>query len=226
MVLPSERDPCEQEIASRAMWVKICGTTNREDALAAVEAGADAVGFIFVPTSPRAVTRRKVEEVLRVLPPTVLTVGVVANENIDFLKGLLRVCPLGALQFQGHEPPEGVLGLKEFVNVKLIKAIHVSDAESIQQVPRYRGVDAIVLDTYDPHRLGGTGLPFDWSLAVRAKEFGIPIVVAGGLTPGNVHEVIRQVQPHGVDVTTGVEVSPGQKNFELIREFVLKAKQG
>ena len=208
------------------MWVKICGTTNREDALAAVEAGADAVGFVFVPTSPRAVTRRAVEGILKVMPPTVLTVGVVANEDPDFLKGLLRVCPLGALQFQGNEPPAEVLSLKEFVSVKLIKAIHVRDGVSLEQIPRYKGVDAILLDTYDPHRLGGTGQPFDWGLAVRAKEYGIPVIVAGGLTPANVQEVGRQVQPHGVDVTTGVEVSPGRKNFELIREFVLKAKQG
>ena len=208
------------------MWVKICGTTNREDALAAVEAGADAVGFVFVPTSPRTVTRQKVEEILKALPPTVLTVGVVANEHPDFLNGLLRVCPLGALQFHGSESPEELIGLKEFVNVKLIKAIRVQDAQSVQQIPRYRGIDSILLDTYDPHRLGGTGQPFDWSLAVRAKDFGIPVIVAGGLTPSNVQEVVQQVQPHGVDVTSGVEVSPGRKNFELIHEFVLKAKQG
>lgn len=209
------------------MWVKVCGTTNLEDALAAVEAGADAVGFVFVSTSPRAVTRRKVEEILKVMPPTVLTVGVVADEDPDFLRGLLRVCPVGAYQFQGHEPPEQILGLREdLVNVKLIKAVHVRDETSLEQIPRYKGVDAILLDTYDPHRLGGTGQPFDWGLAVKAKEYGIPVIVAGGLTPANVQEVARQVQPHGVDVTTGVEVSPGKKNFERIREFVLKAKQG
>jgi len=209
------------------MWVKICGITNREDALAAAEAGADAVGFVFVSTSPRAMTRRGVEEILKVLPPTILTVGVVANEDPDFLRGLIRVCPLGALQFHGQEPPEQILGLRqELSNVKLIKAIRVRDADSLQEIPRYRGVDAVLLDAYDPQRLGGTGTPFDWSLAVRAKEFGIPLIIAGGLTPGNVREVARQVEPHGVDVSSGVEVAPGKKEFSLIREFVLKAKQG
>jgi len=209
------------------VWVKICGMTNREDAEAAVEAGADAVGFVLVPTSPRAVTRRAVEEILRSLPPTVLTVGVVANEDPDFLRGLLRVCSLGALQFHGQEPPEQILGLKEeFVGVEMIKAIRVRDADSLQEIPKYRGVDAVLLDTYDPHRLGGTGTPFDWGLAVRAQEFGIPLIIAGGLTSGNVREVVRQVQPHGVDVSSGVEVSPGKKDFTLIREFVLRAKQG
>ena len=204
------------------MWVKICGITNAEDAAAAVEAGADAIGFVFVPTSPRAVTRHKVEEILKGLPPTILTVGVVANEDPDFLRGLLRVCPLGALQFHGEETPEQVLSLKDLA--KVIKAIRVRGAESLKQIPKYQGVDAILLDTYDPNRAGGTGTPFDWSLAVRAKEQEIPVIVAGGLNPANVQEVVRQVQPHGVDVSSGVEISPGKKEFALIRDFVLKSK--
>ena len=209
------------------MWVKICGITNREDAISAAEAGADAIGFVLVPTSPRAVTRREVEEILRFIPPTVLTVGVVANEDPDFLKGLVRVCSLGALQLHGQEPPEQVLRLKaELSGVEIIKAIRVRDADSLKEIPAYKGVDAILLDTYDPHRFGGTGQPFDWSLAARAKEFQIPLIVAGGLTAGNVREGVRQVEPHGVDVSSGVEVSPGKKNFALIRQFVLKAKQG
>ncbi len=209
------------------MWVKICGMTNREDAISAVEAGADAIGFVLVPTSPRAVTRREVEDILRFIPPTVLTVGVVANEDPDFLKGLVRVCSLGALQLHGQEPPEQVLRLKaELSGVEIIKAIRVRDADSLKEIPAYKGVDAILLDTYDPHRLGGAGEPFDWSLAARAKEFEIPLIIAGGLTAGNVREMVRQVEPHGVDVSSGVEVSPGKKDFALIRRFVLKAKQG
>ena len=204
------------------MWVKICGMTNWDDASMAVEAGADAIGFVFVPTSRRVVTRNRVEEILRFLPPTVLTVGVVANENADFLRGLLRVCPLGALQFHGDETPEEVLSLKD--SVKLIKAIRVKDAKSLEQIPRYKGVDAILLDAHQPGRLGGTGTPFDWSLAVQAKKFGIPIIVAGGLTPGNVQEVGRRVEPHGVDVTSGVEASPGRKDQALVRKFILASK--
>ena len=209
------------------MWVKICGMTNKEDAIAAAEAGADAIGFVLVPTSPRAVTRQEIEEILRFIPPTVLTVGVVANEDPDFLKGLVRVCSLGALQLHGQEPPEQVLRLKsELSGVEVIKAVRIRDADSLKEIPQYKGVDAVLLDTYDPHRLGGTGQPFDWSLAARAREFGIPLIVAGGLTIGNVREVVRQVEPHGVDVSSVVEVSPGKKDFTLIRQFVLKAKQG
>ena len=197
--------------------------THREDALAAVDAGADALGFIFVPTSPRAVTREMVSEILFSLPSAVVTVGVVANESPEFLKGLLRVCPLKGLQFHGEETPEEVLSFKG--QARLIKAIRVQDARSLDQIPRFRGVDAILLDTYQPGVRGGTGTPFDWQLAIQAKVFGIPLIVAGGLHPQNVAEVIAHVQPYGVDVTSGVELSPGRKDHALVRDFVLKAKQ-
>lgn len=204
------------------MWVKVCGITNLEDALAAVEAGADALGFIFVGASRRAVSRKTCSEILGSLPPTMLTVGVVADEDPTFLRDLLRVCSLGALQFHGEEPPEVVLSFKS--RAKVIKAIRVKDAGSLEQIPRYRGVDAILLDTHRPGRKGGTGVPFDWALAADAKKFGIPIVVAGGLNPGNVQDVVRAVGPYGVDVASGVESAPGRKDHALVREFVAKAR--
>ncbi len=151
-----------------------------------------------------------------------MTVAVVANEDPDFLKGLLRVCPFKALQFHGEEPPEEVLAFKG--EAKLIKTIHVKDETSLEAIPRYQGVDAVLLDTYRPGHLGGTGQTFDWERAVQAKAFGIPIIVSGGLRPSNVEELIRQVEPYGVDVSSGVEASPGQKDPELVREFILKAK--
>ena len=204
------------------MWVKICGTTNLGDALTSVEAGADALGFIFVPSSRRAVSRNEVVRILAGLPPTVLTVGVVADEDPHFLTDLLRVCPLGALQFHGKEPPEEVLRFRG--KVKLIKTIHVKGAGSLREIPAYRGVDAILLDTHQAGRLGGTGVPFDWNLAVEAKSHGIPIIVAGGLTPANVGEMKRQVEPYGVDVASGVELSPGKKDPALIQAFLQQAR--
>ena len=204
------------------MWVKICGITSEADALAAADAGADALGFIFVGTSRRAISRKTCSEILRAVPPTVLTVGVVADEEPSFLHDLLRVCPLGALQFHGEEPPEEVLPFKE--RAKVIKAIRVRDARSLEEIPRYRGVDAILLDTHWPGRRGGTGVPFDWSLAAEAKKFEIPVIVAGGLNPQNVREVARTVDPYGVDVAGGVESAPGKKNHALIREFVARAR--
>ena len=204
------------------MWVKICGTTNLEDALAAVEAGADALGFVFVPASRRAVSRNEVSRILAGLPPTVLTVGVVADEDPDFLVDLLRVCPLGALQFQGKEPPDEVLRFRG--KARTIKTIHVRSAGSLKEIPAYRGVDAVLLDTHQPGRLGGTGVPFDWNLALQAKSHGIPLIVAGGLTPANVGEMVRRVEPYGVDVSSGVELSPGKKDPALIKAFIQQAR--
>ena len=215
------------------MWVKICGITNLQDALAAAQAGADALGFVFVPASPRAMTRDRVSEILMAVPSPVMTVGVVANENPDFLRGLLRVCPLRSLQFHGEEPPEDLLALKG--EAKLIKAIRVKDAGSLEQIPRYRGVDAILLDAYHPQLQGETGSSFSaplrfvaggghWKLAAQAKSFGIPVVVAGGLTPENVEQAVREVEPYGVDVSSGVEVSPGRKDHDFIRKFIRNAK--
>ena len=205
------------------VWVKICGITNLVDALAVAQAGADALGFNFVSTSPRAMSRDAVSQILPALPPTVLTVGVVANENPDFLKGLLRVCPLKAFQFHGEEAPGEVLALKG--EARLIKAIRVKDAKSLKEIPRFQGVDAILLDTYQREKQGGTGTPFDWKLAVEAKTYGIPIIVAGGLRPSNITDVIQQVQPYGADVASGVELAPGRKDRALAREFILRAKQ-
>lgn len=203
--------------------MKICGITNLKDALGAAEAGADALGFNFVPTSPRAVTREEVSEILFSLPPSVLAVGVVANESPEFIRGLLRVCPLKGLQFHGEETPEEVLGFRG--EARLIKAIRIRDAGSLKQIPLFRGVDAVLLDGYHPGERGGTGAVFDWQLAVEAKTFGIPLIVAGGLHPENVSEVITRVRPYGLDVASGVELSAGRKDPALVREFVLRAKQ-
>ena len=203
-------------------WVKICGTTNLEDAFGAVEAGADALGFIFVPSSPRVVTRQRTSEILAALPATVLSVGVVADENPHFLNGLLRVCPLQALQFHGQETPEEVLAFQG--RVKLIKAIRVKGAASLELIPRYQGVDAILLDTFQAGKRGGTGTPFDWKWAVQAKSYGIPVIVAGGLTPESVAQVVRDVEPYGLDVASGVELFPGKKDPARVREFIVKAR--
>lgn len=204
--------------------MKICGTTNLEDALVSVEAGADALGLIFVPASPRVVTRQRACEILAALPATVLSVGVVADEDPHFLNGLLRVCPLRALQFHGRESPEEVLAFKG--KVKLIKAIRVKGPESLALIPRYHGVDAVLLDTFQSGTQGGTGTPFDWRWAIQAKSYGIPVIVAGGLTPQTVAQVVREVEPYGLDVSSGVEVSPGKKDHARIREFIVEAKKG
>ncbi|MCM8794791.1 MAG: phosphoribosylanthranilate isomerase [Candidatus Omnitrophica bacterium] len=203
-------------------WVKICGTTTLEDAMAAVQAGADAIGFIFT-TSPREVTRETASGILNAMPDPVLTIGVVANEPPDYVKALLRLCPVRGLQFHGQEPPEEVLAFRHDVKF-LIKTIRVKDEKSIDRIPDYKGVDAVLLDAYWPGRLGGTGKPFPRELALKAKQHGIPIIVAGGLDPSNVRELVREVAPFGVDVVSGVEQSPGKKDNDLVRKFVQMAK--
>ncbi len=210
-------------MVTQKTWVKICGTTNLEDALAAVQAGADAVGFIFAPTSPREITREDAAKILPQIPPSILSIGVVVNENTDYLKGLLRVCPLQGFQFHGDEPPEEVLALRDEVKF-LIKAVRVKNAASLEQIPFYKGVNAVLLDTYRSDKRGGTGVPFEWGLVSKAKEYGIPVIVAGGLTPATVGDLVRQRTPFGVDVVSGVEKSPGQKDPHLVREFLLRAK--
>lgn len=205
------------------MWVKICGNTNLDDALAAVEAGADALGFIFVANSRRAVTRKTVSEILADLPSRIVTIGVVANENPDFVQELLQVCPLRGIQFHGEESPEEVLRFKAPGRM-VIKAIRVRDAQSLEEIPLYRGVDAILLDAYSDKSQGGTGVAFDWKWAHEAKRYEIPLIVAGGLTPLNVSEMIRRVEPFGVDVVSGVELSSGKKDATLLWEFVQQAK--
>lgn len=204
------------------MWVKICGNTNVEDALDAVEAGADALGFVLIGGSPRAISRKRISEILALLPATVMSVGVVADEDPVFIRDLLRVCPFNTIQFHGNESPEEVLRFKG--RARIFKAIRVKDESSLAQIPAYRGVDAVLLDTYHPRYLGGTGATFDWGLAVKAKEFGLPVILAGGLTPTNVYGAIRQVQPFGVDVASGVESAPGVKDPQLVRSFIVNAK--
>ncbi len=210
-------------MVSDKTWVKICGNTTIDDALAAVQAGADAIGLIFAPASPREVNRQEAAEIVAALPSSVLSIGVVVNENVDFLRGLLRVCRLQGLQLHGDESPEEVLALREDVKF-LIKVIRVKDAKSLEAIPSYQGVDAVLLDTFKPLQRGGTGTVFDWGLIPKAKKYGIPIIVAGGLTPENVGDLVRQAEPFGVDVVSGVERSPGRKDQDLVRRFVLQAK--
>ncbi|MBI3317591.1 MAG: N-(5'-phosphoribosyl)anthranilate isomerase, partial [Candidatus Omnitrophica bacterium] len=130
----------------------------------------------------------------------------------DFLQGLLRVCPLKALQFHGEESPEEVLAFKG--QARLIKAIQVDSRQSLEAIPRYQGVDAVLLEPP----------PADRHLAAEARRYGIPVIIAGGLDPKNLPEIIREIQPYGVDVSSGVETSPGKKDPALVREFVLRAK--
>ena len=202
-----------------SVTVKICGITSEADALAAAEAGADAIGLMFYEGSPRHVTLEQAKAISAALPPHVMRVGVFVNAEEAFVHQALTECMLNILQFHGDETPEECSRYP----VMTLKAFRVQGEETLAQLEAYPSA-GYLLDAYVKDALGGTGATFNWDLAVRAQEFGKPIFLAGGLTPENVGEAVRKVQPFGVDVSSGVEIEPGRKEAEQMRTFVAAAK--
>lgn len=199
--------------------VKICGITNHEDAHVAVDAGADALGFIFYPGSPRYVTPESVREITRTLPPFVTTVGVFVNETPEHIDEVLRVSGVRVPQLHGEEPPEYLKALPG-----AIKAVRVRSAADIEGLAAYRDASALLLDAWCETQYGGTGECFNWSLAEGAAQYG-RLVVAGGLTPANVGEAVAKLHPYAVDVSSGVERDKGLKDHALVREFIRTVRQ-
>lgn len=202
--------------------VKICGITNIEDALAAVESGADLLGFVFTEQSPRHVTLEQAAEIVRAVPPHVLRVGLFVNAPEDFVMQAMMRCGLQLLQFHGDEPPGYCLQF----GAMSMKAFRMKDAESLGTLQDYP-TDAWLLDAFVPGQRGGTGHSFNWDLAVEAVKLGKlgkPVFLAGGLTPENIGAAVRQVRPYGVDVSSGVESVPGRKDDAKMRAFIEAAK--
>jgi phosphoribosylanthranilate isomerase len=199
------------------MRVKICGITNIEDALAAVEAGAHALGFVFAP-SPRHVTPEAAAAIIEALPPFVQTVGVFVDQDVA---AIMARCRLDAVQFHGEEPPEALHCLK---GARRIKAFRVAAGVDLELLAAYQDVaDAFLLDARVPGLAGGTGQAFPWHLAAEARRFGRPIILAGGLTPDTVATAIEIGRPDAVDVSSHVEASPGRKDPERVRRFIAAA---
>jgi phosphoribosylanthranilate isomerase len=198
--------------------VKICGLTNLEDAMAAAELGADAVGFVMYSKSPRCVKPAQVKLMISQLPPYVSTVGVFANQDFREVEETMEVCKFDLVQLQGEESSE----FCQRLGSRVVKAIRVKDVENIKRMTEY-SVRAFVLDTFREDQFGGTGEIFDWNLAVQARRYG-RIILAGGLTPENVHEAVTKVQPYGVDVSSGVEKQLGKKDHAKIEKFIKQAK--
>lgn len=206
--------------------VKFCGITSIEDRDNAIKAGADAIGIVFFKPSRRFVSIEKAENILKGIPPFVSSVGVFVNEDLEFIEECVERCSLDAVQIHGDEDVRYCLEFNalKLKGVKLIKAIRVRNRESlaiIEDCP----VDAFLLDSYSHAAYGGGGLGFDRSLAIIAKEYGKNIIVSGGLTPDNVYEVIKEVMPYGVDVSSGIESSPGNKSLELMEEFMAQVRK-
>jgi phosphoribosylanthranilate isomerase len=198
--------------------VKICGITNLEDALKAVEYGADALGFVFYRKSPRQITPEAVRKITLELPPFVTTVGVFVDEEPKNVERILQHARIDAAQLHGDEPPEACL-----IERPVIKAIRVREPKDIEKMKDYN-VSGFLLDAYLPDVPGGTGRKFNWEHAVAAKKFGRPVILAGGLTAESVEEAILQVQPYGVDVSSNVEREKGKKDHEKLRLFIQRAK--
>lgn len=199
--------------------VKICGLTDPGDACAAVSAGADALGFVFAAGSPRQVSVASVASMKQSLPPFVACVGLFVDAAADVAREILLESGLDTVQFHGTEPPDYCGAFRG--RFRVIKALRVRGVETLGLVAGYRGaVDAILLDAWVPGVHGGTGARFDWDLGARAHEFGIPLILAGGLDPTNVARAIRQVRPFAVDVSSGVERAPGRKDAGKMRRFL------
>ncbi|MBU4129002.1 phosphoribosylanthranilate isomerase [bacterium] len=226
----------------KSIWIKICGITNIEDALKAVELGVDALGFVFYEKSPRKITKEKAKEIIdkiqmpvspgilgkagtitnnqdTITKQRVVKVGVFVDELEEKVNEIASYCNFDILQFHGDETPDYC---KKFPQ-KIIKAFRIKDKESLANIPKYE-VDYYLLDAYSKAMPGGTGRTFNWDLAREAKKFGKPIILSGGLNPENIVEAIERVSPFGVDVSSGVELSPGKKDHKRLKEFITKVR--
>jgi phosphoribosylanthranilate isomerase len=202
--------------------IKICGITNLDDALGAVNAGADALGFNFYKPSPRYVTPQHAREIVTQLPESVLAVGVFVNEpSPDDVQVIADEAGIRALQLHGDESPEYCRALA--MNNYVIKTLAVSNTFDVQMVQRYE-VQAIMLDTRDNSLRGGTGRVFDWSIAQQVSKLVPKLYLAGGLSPENAAEAVARVRPHAVDACSALEDRPGKKNHGRVRAFVERVR--
>jgi phosphoribosylanthranilate isomerase len=199
--------------------VKICGITNLDDALMALEAGADALGFVFCSASPRHIFPEQAALIVSQLPPFIQTVGLFVNESPATVNATTNHCGIDIVQLHGEESPDCCAAIHR----RIIKAVRVKDITSLETMQEYP-VSTFLLDAWSPAAYGGTGQTFNWDIAAMAAKQN-RIILAGGLTPENVAEAILQVRPYGVDVSSGVESSPGKKDAAKVLEFISKAKE-
>jgi phosphoribosylanthranilate isomerase len=215
------------------LHVKICGITNPADAVAAVEAGADALGLIFAP-SPRRVTLDDARAIRLVVPARVEMTGVFVREPLALVHDAILTVGLGGVQFHGnpleHWADAERVRWEELIQtrkaLRVVHAVRAKDATALEAAldTRMERADQILLDAFVPGLEGGTGRTFDWSLIEIVKRRGVPVIVAGGLTPGNVAEAVGTTQPWGVDVSSGVESAPGKKDHGAVRRFIRAAR--
>lgn len=210
-------------------WVKICGTTNLDDALCAAEAGADAIGFVFGP-SKRQVTPGNVASIIARLPAQLEKIGVFLNESPARIATIVAETGLTGVQLHGDETPQTAQVVSASSLVKVVKGIHAGSGlhSDLSTWAQEKSISALLLDSGNGTLGGGTGMAFDWDLAADALEFvppGISIIVAGGLNPDNVVSAIERFHPWGVDVVSGVESEPGKKDIQKVKAFVAAVRK-
>lgn len=204
-----------------SLFIKICGITRAADALCAAACGASAVGFNFFSGSPRYITPHAAADICRALPPGILKVGLFVNATRDDIACCDEVCHFDLIQLHGDEAPEECLAW----GARAVRAVRLRSEADLAALDALRGVRMIICDAAVPGAYGGTGQRANWELARRAVASGIPIVLAGGLSPGNVAAAVRAVRPFGVDVAGGVESAPGIKDPDKIAAFIRAARE-
>lgn len=206
--------------------IKVCGITRLQDALCAVENGADALGFIFYRKSARYIDPEEAQLIIEQLPPFVDVVGVFVDKEREEVEEIIRYCRLGYVQLHGEESAKYIERLVRFSSpCEVIKAVRVGEHSTSDDFESYiPHVKAFLLDTYDKDMVGGTGKSFDWSVIPRLV-LRKPYILAGGLDPLNITAALQEVHPYGVDVNSGVEVAPGIKDHQLIREFIKTVRE-
>ncbi len=194
--------------------VKICGITNKEDALSAVFYGASALGFVFYKNSPRFISPSRVRKIIEQLPPFVIPVGVFVNQKEGAIRDICGFTHIHTIQLHGEETPQSCIRLKDYT---IIKGFRIQDSFDFNQVTQYN-VDAYLFDAYQENIPGGTGKTFPWEI-LNGQKFKKPFILAGGLNKENISQALKMVSPYAVDISSAVEKSPGVKDARLIREF-------
>ncbi|PPJ64886.1 phosphoribosylanthranilate isomerase [Cuspidothrix issatschenkoi] len=199
------------------MRVKICGITQPQQSIAIASLGATALGFICVPSSPRYVTIAQIQAAIAPLPPNIDKIGVFANTTISEIRQVVQESGLTGVQLHGDETPEFCYQLRQSLSqVEIIKALRVRSLEHLQTTTNYTDyVDTLLLDAYHPQQLGGTGQTLDWQMLERFNP-SLPWFLAGGLTPDNILTALSQITPNGIDLSSGVEHSPGNKDLDQV----------
>lgn len=207
------------------MRVKICGITQPQQSLAIASLGATALGFICVPTSPRYVTTAQIQTAVAELPLKIDRIGVFANANIQEISQIVVDAQLTGIQLHGDEPPEFCCQLRQYLpQIEIIKALRIRSVENLETAVTYiKSVDTLLLDAYHPQQLGGTGKTLDWRMLQQFNP-GCPWFLAGGLTPDNIVAALTEVNPHGIDLSSGVETSPGDKDLDKVARLFQQLK--